>query len=76
MDTARTYLEDPGEGREGEYKASEKGKGKTEVVLGDYFEDEWLKGVEGWEEDEGFDVIYDNTVSWTSIRGSDWRESG
>lgn len=45
---------------EGEYEAAsarqDKGWGSAEVVLGDYFDDAWLKG-------DGFDVIYDNTVS-------------
>ncbi|KAJ4372910.1 hypothetical protein N0V83_003201 [Neocucurbitaria cava] len=50
---------------EGEYSAAlsqhEAGCGSMEVLLGDYFSDEWLKDVEGWSEDEGFDIIYDNT---------------
>ncbi len=65
-EAARKYLEDPGKGPfEGEYAvANEKvGKGAMRIVCGDYFEDGWLGDVEGWEGDEGFDIIYDNTVS-------------
>jgi len=65
-DAARKYLENPGKGPvEGEYEVRDEkvGKGAMKVVSGDYFEDAWLKDVEGWESDEGFDIIYDNTVS-------------
>ncbi|KAI4942657.1 hypothetical protein J4E91_009826 [Alternaria rosae] len=63
-DAARKYLEDPGKGPLGrEYAvANEKvGKGAMNVICGDFFEDGWLADVEGWEGDEGFDIIYDNT---------------
>ncbi|KAL7775205.1 hypothetical protein CFE70_006123 [Pyrenophora teres f. teres 0-1] len=63
-DAARKYLEDPGKGPvEREYSVRDEkiGRGAMKVVSGDYFEDTWLKDVEGWDEDEGFDIIYDNT---------------
>jgi hypothetical protein len=56
---ARKYLADPGKGPlEGEYVMRDKevGRGNMCVLEGDYFEDGWLEG------EEGFDVIYDNTV--------------
>lgn len=65
-DAARKYLEDPGKGPvQGEYAVRDEkvGKGAMKVVSGDYFDDAWLKDVEGWDGDEGFDIIYDNTVS-------------
>lgn len=65
-DAARKYLEEPGEGPlEGEYAVMDEkiGRGAMRVVCGDYFKDGWLGDVEGWESDEGFDIIYDNTVS-------------
>jgi SAM-dependent methyltransferase len=65
-DAARKYLQEPGEGPlEGEYavRDGKLGKGVMKVVCGDYFEDGWLGDVEGWEGDQGFDIIYDNTVS-------------
>jgi protein-L-isoaspartate O-methyltransferase len=65
-DAARKYLEEPGKGPlEGEYAVRDEkvGKGAMKVVCGDYFEDGWLGDVEGWEGNEGFDIIYDNTVS-------------
>jgi len=68
-EAAKGYLKDAGKGPlEGEYKfADEKiGKGAMNVVCGDFFEDGWLADVEGWEGDEGFDIIYDITVSRVS----------
>lgn len=65
-DAARKYLEEPGKGPlEGEYAVMDEkiGRGAMRVVCGDYFKDGWLGDVEGWENDEGFDIIYDNTVS-------------
>jgi methyl halide transferase len=60
-EAARKYIAEPGDGPlEKEYivKDASVGRGKTEVVEGDYFADEWRKGVA-----EGqFDIIYDNTV--------------
>lgn len=63
---AKDYLKSPGEGPlEGEYKVRDEsvGSGKMECLLGDFFEDAdgWLEGAGGV--GEGFDVIYDNTVS-------------
>ena len=62
---AQTYLESPGEGKEGEYKVAVEGvgRGEAKVLLGDYFRDDdgWLEGAGGKE--KGFDVIYDCTVS-------------
>jgi SAM-dependent methyltransferase len=58
------YLKDPGEGPlEGEYKVMDQqvGRGAMKCLLGDFFEDAWLEGAGGL--GEGFDVIYDNTVS-------------
>ncbi|KAF1849025.1 S-adenosyl-L-methionine-dependent methyltransferase [Cucurbitaria berberidis CBS 394.84] len=50
---------------EGEYLAASSshkvGYGSMNVLLGDYFSDEWLKEVQGWNLGEGFDIIYDNT---------------
>jgi SAM-dependent methyltransferase len=68
-EAARKYLEEPGKGPlEGEYLAQDKGVGKMEVLVGDYFEDGWL--VDGGE----FDIIYDNTVRpprqvWMWLKG-------
>lgn len=64
VQAARKYLEDPGKGPlEGEYNVQneELGKGSMNVLLGDFFDNAWLKEVKGWEGDEGFDIIYDNT---------------
>jgi SAM-dependent methyltransferase len=63
---AKEYLKNPGEGPlEGEYKVRDEsvGRGKMECLLGDFFEDGdgWVEGAGGM--GEGFDVIYDNTVS-------------
>jgi protein-L-isoaspartate O-methyltransferase len=68
-EAAKKYLQDPGKGPlEGEYTLRDEkvGKGKMEVVVGDYFEDGWLSDVKGWKGDEGFDIIYDITVSLAS----------
>lgn len=61
---AEQYLANAGPGSlEGEYSGKDGGQGKGEAVclVGDFFDDAWLKeaGVEG---EGGFDVIYDNTV--------------
>jgi SAM-dependent methyltransferase len=63
---AEEYLKEPGEGPlEGEYKVKEGdvGRGEMMCLLGDFFEDGdgWLEGAGGLR--EGFDIIYDNTVS-------------
>lgn len=62
---AQKYIQDPGKGPlEEEYVVQNEqvGKGGTKVLLGDYFDNGWLKEVQGWDGDEGFDIIYDNTV--------------
>jgi methyl halide transferase len=61
--TAQEWLKNPGEGKEGEYKVQDEkvGKGVTQVLLGDFFKDEWAGEAGGI--GEGFDLIYDNTVS-------------
>ncbi len=77
VETARKYLEDPGEGPlEGEYKVKDEkvGKGKTTVVLGDYFKDEWVDGISGGE--KGFDIIYDITVCSFSLAVRDAKQGG
>lgn len=59
-DAARKYLEEPGKGPlEGEYAVMDEkiGRGAMRVVCGDYFKDGWLGDVEGWENDEGFDIM-------------------
>lgn len=61
---AQEYLASPGEGPlEGEYGVADEavGRGGVECLLGDFFEDDWLQGAGGL--GEGFDLIYDNTVS-------------
>jgi len=61
---AGEYLKDPGAGPlEGEYRLKDEkvGKGSTKCVLGDFFNDDWLASTGGL--GNGFDVIYDNTVS-------------
>jgi SAM-dependent methyltransferase len=54
--------EEAKEGKEGEYKVRDEsvGRGKTEVLQGDFFDDAWFADAGGKGE---FDVIYDNTVS-------------
>ncbi|KAJ4336713.1 hypothetical protein N0V95_008551 [Ascochyta clinopodiicola] len=61
---AEQYLANAGPGSlENEYSDKDAGQGKGQAVclVGDFFDDAWLKeaGVEG---QGGFDVIYDNTV--------------
>lgn len=53
-----------GKGIEGEYEGKDGGQGKGSAVCieGDFFDDAWLEEV-GVKVEEGFDVIYDNTVS-------------
>jgi SAM-dependent methyltransferase len=69
-EAANTYLAEPGEGPlEGEYKVKDEkvGSGAVKCLLGDFFEDGWIKEAGG---EAGFDVIYDNTVcSWRLSRG-------
>jgi hypothetical protein len=65
---AQEYLADPGKGPlESEYAVADEkvGRGRMAVLLGDYFDDAWLREVQGWEGDEGFDIIYDNTVCFS-----------
>lgn len=68
VQVAEQYLKDPGEGPlEGEYKLKDEkvGRGKTKCMFGDFFKDDWAEGAGGI--GEGFDLIYDNTVSLTSV---------
>ena len=48
-----------------EYKTADEkvGRGEAKFLLGDFFKDEWWNEVEGDGEKEGFDLIYDYTVS-------------
>lgn len=73
-EAARKYIEEVrGDGEaskgplEGEYSTAGKshshGSGTAKIILGDYFSDEWFTEVQGWKDGEGFDVVYDNTVS-------------
>lgn len=72
-DAANKYLKNPGEGPlEAEYRAAARQSeilegGKMVCLLGDFFSDEWISKVDGWTPSEGrfegFDLIYDNTVS-------------
>ncbi|KAF2623811.1 S-adenosyl-L-methionine-dependent methyltransferase [Macroventuria anomochaeta] len=60
---AEQYLANAGSGSlESEYSSKDggAGKGKAVCLVGDFFDDAWLKeaGVQG---SDGFDVIYDNT---------------
>lgn len=61
---ARKYLGESGRGVEGEYEGKDGGQGKGSAVCveGDFFDDAWL-GEVGVKVEDGFDVIYDNTVS-------------
>nr|XP_036575115.1 thiol methyltransferase [Colletotrichum truncatum]KAF6781636.1 thiol methyltransferase [Colletotrichum truncatum] len=61
VDHANLFLKNSGEGvLEGEYKIKDEkiGKGSVQCLLGDYFDDAWVReaGVV-----EGFDIIYDHT---------------
>jgi hypothetical protein len=61
---SEAYLKNPGAGPlEGEYKVFDEatGRGSMVCLLGDFFDDAWLDTAGGL--GEGFDVIYDNTVS-------------
>ena len=61
---SEAYLKNPGAGPlEGEYKVFDEatGRGSMVCLLGDFFDDAWLDAAGG--RGEGFDVIYDNTVS-------------
>lgn len=58
------YLKNPGDGPlEGEYNIFDAavGRGTMQCLLGDFFDDAWLDGAGGL--GNGFDVVYDNTVS-------------
>jgi SAM-dependent methyltransferase len=60
---AERYLADAGLGElENEYEAKDggHGKGKAVCLVGDFFDDGWVR--EAGAEESGFDVIYDNTV--------------
>lgn len=63
--TAQEWLKNPGDGREGEHKVQDEkvGKGVTKIVTGDFFKDDWTEDAGGL--GEGFDLIYDCTVSIT-----------
>ncbi|ORY08326.1 S-adenosyl-L-methionine-dependent methyltransferase [Clohesyomyces aquaticus] len=70
---AGEWLQETGEGREGEYKVWDEGvgRGKTRCVCGDFFEDKWVQEIGG--KGEGFDLIYDNTFLCAlplSLRGA------
>ncbi|KAF2260913.1 S-adenosyl-L-methionine-dependent methyltransferase [Lojkania enalia] len=58
---AAEYLQNPGEGKEGEncIKDEKIGKGSTKAILGDFFKDDWAEAAGGI--GEGFDLIYDIT---------------
>jgi hypothetical protein len=61
-DGATKYLAEPGPGPlEGEYKVKDEkvGTGVKKCLIGDFFEDAWIKEIGG---EAGFDLIYDNTV--------------
>jgi SAM-dependent methyltransferase len=65
----KKWLENTGEGKEGEYKTHDEkiGKGAAKVLLGDFFEDGWAAEAGGI--GEGFDLIYDCTVSAINLQG-------
>jgi SAM-dependent methyltransferase len=66
-EAANKYLAEPGEGPlEGEYKVKDEKveSGAMKCLLGDFFEDGWIKEAGG---QGGFDVIYDNTVSFRTL---------
>lgn len=59
---ANAYLKIPDKGKlKGEYKIKDEtiGKGSAQCLLGDYFDDAWLREAGAV---EGFDIIYDHTV--------------
>jgi hypothetical protein len=68
-DGATKYLAEPGPGPlEGEYKVKDEkvGTGVKKCLIGDFFEDAWIKEIGG---ESRFDLIYDNTVcSWRTSR--------
>jgi hypothetical protein len=62
VDEANAYLENSKKSvSEGEYKIKDEtiGKGSVQCLLGDYFDDAWVREAGGV---EGFDIIYDHTV--------------
>jgi SAM-dependent methyltransferase len=62
VDEANAYLENSKKSvSEGEYKIKDEklGKGSVQCLLGDYFDDAWVREAGGL---EGFDIIYDHTV--------------
>jgi methyl halide transferase len=62
VDEANAYLKHWKENTsEGEYNVEKIGKGNVRCLLGDYFDDAWVRDAGSV---EGFDVIYDHTV-WT-----------
>lgn len=68
---ANEYLQNPGDGPlEGEYKLRDgnAGRGKSKCLLGDFFKDDWAEEAGGI--GDGFDVIYDNTVSIVYVQRS------
>ncbi|KAL1801706.1 hypothetical protein ACET3X_002048 [Alternaria dauci] len=61
VDEANAYLKHAEEsGSEGEYQVKDEkiGRGSAQCLLGDYFNDAWLRVAGG---EEGFDIIYDHT---------------
>jgi hypothetical protein len=62
VDEANAYLKHSRErGSEGEYSVKDEkiGQGSVQCLLGDYFDDAWVREAGGV---EGFDLIYDHTV--------------
>jgi SAM-dependent methyltransferase len=62
-EAAKKYFANAGDGSlEGEYRVKDEklGTGKMECLLGDFFEEGWVKEIGA--EEGGFDIIYDNTV--------------
>ena len=62
---AGAYLEEPGKGPlEGEYSVRDEGvgRGSARCVVGDYFDEGWVRDIMGERGEGVFDVIYDNTV--------------
>jgi len=62
VDEANAYLKDSRESAlEGQYKIKDEkiGKGSVQCLLGDYFDDAWVREAGSV---EGFDIIYDHTV--------------
>lgn len=70
VDKANAFLNNSGEGAlEGEYKTKDEkiGKGGAQCLLGDYFDDAWVRAAGG---EQGFDIIYDHTVCLFKLKCS------